>query len=735
MAMFSGLAHGASLVFAAAAVAAAPPPELTVSEWADANRVISAESGAKFPGPWRTDLVPYLREIQDAMGVNHPAGRVVVRGGAQIAKTQAMNNAIGHMIDTAPRTVGVVCPSLDKCQQWNREQWEPMLSVTEVLQRKVLASRSRAEDGSSSLFKRFRGGFLKVVSASTAKQLQSTTLGMIVLEEPTDYPLDTNERGDPIDQARARGLAWGDDFKELAVSTPGNAGSCRISEMFEEGDQRLFYVPCKDCGCFSPLLWQHFRCDGGETPAPYFVRPCCGAILTEGERDRAVAGGLWLATYPSNDDANPAPPEIVAAEDMPGWRKRPREGRYPSFHIWQAYSPFASWRQIWEKWTAGQGHPDKLRTFLQQVLGEPFEPAMDRPQAEKIVELARHPATAKLVGLRRGIIPAWTPLITGAADVQTDRIEWAVYGWGPVSAEAFAPPAGEVAPGVPAVNGALIDWGVINLAPDDPRAWAELAQVRIRRWPSPYFVDLVPDEFGVDTGGHYTRQSYQFAARTGIKALKGSSDREAPPLAMGKRVRIAPGKVAGRVQLWHVGGHNLKRTLYFGLGQAQASVDMGEDPSAMAAGLRGTGRREPGAIFLPPEIDETIAKQISAEYLAEKIIGGKRVLSWEKPKDAANEQLDMAVYAMALASFKGMERMRWEDWRALSDARRKPPEDAAAAPLEALWSGNGQPAPAGAATSKPAAMPTERPSNPNARTGKKPAWMRRMQSQHKDEPR
>lgn len=717
--------------------------------------MISAESGAKFPGPWRTDRVPYLREIMDCMGVNHAAARVVVRGGAQIAKTQAMNNAIGHMIDTAPRTVGVVCPSLDKCSQWNREQWEPMVSVTEVLQRKVLASRSRAEDGSSSLFKRFRGGFLKVVSASTAKQLQSTTLGMIVLEEPTDYPLDTNDRGDPIDQARARGLAWGDDFKELAVSTPGNLGSCRISDMFEDGDQRLFYVPCRQCGEFSPLLWEHFRCDGGEAPSPYFARPCCGAVLTEGERDRAVGGGVWLATYPSNDPANPAPPQVVPAGDVAAWRKRPREGRYPSFHIWQAYSPFASWRQIWEKWTAGQGHPDKLRTFFQQVLGEPFEPVMDRPQADKIVELARHPATAKLVRLRRGIVPAWAPLLIMAADVQTDHIQWALWAFGPVSAADFTPPAGEAAPGVPAINGALVDWGAVNIAPDDPRAWAELALIRSRRWPGEAFVDLAPDECGVDTGGHHTSQAYNFAARTaGIRALKGSNDREAPPIAMWKRVRLGVGKLSGRVQLWGVGGHNLKRRVYFGLGQAMASVDMGADPSAMAAGLRGTGRREPGALFLPPEADEGLAKELTAEHLKEVISGGKRIHVWERPKHQPNEQLDMAVYAMALGVHRGIDRMTWEEWRALAEARRKPETDPAAAPLEALWSGNpsvpGQrPAVSGEGARNAIAPGTSRPAgtgtpasnqpapgnqnaNPTPRTGRMPEWMRKIKSQHRD---
>lgn len=734
--VFAKLVHGASLVFAAAAIAAAPPPELTVSQWADQNRMISADSGSKFPGRWSTDRTPYLREPMDCMGVNHPASRVVLRMGAQVGKTQAMNNALGHMIDTAPRSALLLAPSLDKCTAWNREQWEPMLEVTEALKLKVLASRSRSEEGSSTRFKKFRGGFLKLVSASTAKELQSSTIGLLILEEPTDYPLDTDGRGDPIDQARHRLDAWGEDGKEIGASTPGDKGACRITDMYEAGDQRLCYLPCKDCGDYSPLQFEHFRCDPpapGEELQPYFVRPCCGGVMRQGDLARALAGCIWLATFESADPANPPPALVVAAADIDRWRRRSREGRYPSFHLWQAYSPFASWRMIWANWQEGQTQPDKLRTFYQQVLGEPFEPVMDRPKADRIVDLARHPATAKLVQLKRGIIPPWAWMLTGAADVQTDRIEWAAWAWGPVERSAFAAGTGESAPGVPGVNGALIDWGVIAIPPDDPKAWTELALVSNRTWQGVASAPLTFDQFGVDTGGHYTSQAYQFAARiSGIRALKGSSDREAAPITLGKKVRAGVGKLSGKVQLWFTGGHNLKRRIYFGLGQAFGSVDMGADPGMMAAGLRGSGRREPGALFMPPEIDEGLARQLTAEHLKEHIVGGKRVLMWDKPQHQANEQLDMAVYAMALAVHAGLDRLRWEDWDRLASARCRIETDAAPAPLEALWAGNGPVAAPVQPAADSAPAPAPRKLNPAPAGKAVPEWMRKIRNQHKD---
>ena len=47
-----------------------PPPNLTLSQWADKYRRLSAEaSSAK--GQWNTDNAPFQREIMDAIGDVH----------------------------------------------------------------------------------------------------------------------------------------------------------------------------------------------------------------------------------------------------------------------------------------------------------------------------------------------------------------------------------------------------------------------------------------------------------------------------------------------------------------------------------------------------------------------------------------------------------------------------------------------------------------------------------------
>lgn len=73
-----------------------PPPELTLSQWADRYRMLSAESSAE-PGRWHTDKAPYQREIMDAIGDAH-IRRVVIMCAAQLGKTELLLNILGYFM-------------------------------------------------------------------------------------------------------------------------------------------------------------------------------------------------------------------------------------------------------------------------------------------------------------------------------------------------------------------------------------------------------------------------------------------------------------------------------------------------------------------------------------------------------------------------------------------------------------------------------------------------------------
>lgn len=70
----------------------ATPPELTVSQWADAYRRLSPESSSE-PGQWNTDRAPYQRAIMDAVS-DSKVWKIVIMCSAQVGKALDVNTPI-----------------------------------------------------------------------------------------------------------------------------------------------------------------------------------------------------------------------------------------------------------------------------------------------------------------------------------------------------------------------------------------------------------------------------------------------------------------------------------------------------------------------------------------------------------------------------------------------------------------------------------------------------------------
>ena len=65
------MTHAAARIHAVIARAIAPRKPLTVSQWADAERILSSKGSAE-PGRWRTHRNPQLREPMDALSARAP---------------------------------------------------------------------------------------------------------------------------------------------------------------------------------------------------------------------------------------------------------------------------------------------------------------------------------------------------------------------------------------------------------------------------------------------------------------------------------------------------------------------------------------------------------------------------------------------------------------------------------------------------------------------------------------
>lgn len=581
------------------------------------------------------------------LGADYPCDSVTIAAAAQVFKTEVGTNWIGQTICDDPCTFLAIFPSIDELRKYNNTKFQPTVDVTPELREKVEEVVERGT-GSTTAFKKFAGGYLALTTASSSKGLQGVSIKRVWGDEVSEYPEEAGGRGDPVKQADARGDAQEGEFKALWTSTPKDLPNCRITNMYDAGDQRKYVAECPHCSEMQVLFIENmlpptkkggrvnFQCVSGN-----------GCVIDEIHKDFMLGdGSYWIKYYVSEDPENPAPPLNFPKSDLAKWRARSSEGRNPSFWAWQAYSKLKSWTKIWREHEEALREvqtgkdPNAMKVFTQQKLGLAWDATTEAPDFQKLFDVR-----GKWVKTR-GIIPAWACDIVMAVDIQGDRIEWDVYAVGQD------------------LSMARFDWGVITIDPLEDAAWQELALVVGRTWPGEACVDLGADMVGIDSGGKagVTERVYRFVNRRhNVLALKGSKDPDSVPLTKGKRHVYRPkdGGKPVRAEPWLVGGWGLKSIIYSMLNVSREAVD----------------ERLPGGLYNPPDTTLEDFKQ----YVAEVFKKPKSLRSgakgwWERLPGQANERLDLAVYARALAWSLGVYARTPAEWQARYEARLKTPE-------------------------------------------------------------
>ena len=178
-----------------------PPPELTVSQWADKFRKLSQEASAE-PGQWNTNRAPYQREIMDAV---NDAGveEIVIMSSAQVGKTELILNIIGYYIDYDPSPILCLQPTLEMGQTFSKDRLAPMLRDTPVLRGKVKSVKAK-DSGNTILHKIFPGGHITMAGANSAAGLASRPIKIVLMDEIDRYPPSAGTEGNPIKLAEKR---------------------------------------------------------------------------------------------------------------------------------------------------------------------------------------------------------------------------------------------------------------------------------------------------------------------------------------------------------------------------------------------------------------------------------------------------------------------------------------------------------------------------------------------------
>ena len=550
-----------------------PPPELTVSQWADNYRKLSQEASSE-PGQWNTNRAPYQREIMDAV---NDAGceEVIIMSSAQVGKTELLLNVIGYYIDYDPSPILCLQPTLEMAQTFSKDRLAPMLRDTSVLRGKVKDARAR-DSGNTILHKTFPGGHITMAGANSAAGLASRPIKIVLMDEIDRYPASAGTEGNPIKLAEKRTTTFW-NRKKIKVSTPTIKGRSQIENEFLSSSMEEWNVPCPCCGKYQPYEWGRIHFSDVTMECKF-----CGEHLKEME---------WKEN----------PGKWIAAKD----NKKKR-----GFHLNEMASPWKHWDEIIAEFKEANrelkehGDVEKMKVWINTTLGETWEEKGEAADEDVLLK-RRERYTADL--------PDGVLLVTAGVDVQDDRFEVEITGWGK----------------------GYESWGILyRKIPGDmekEETWDKLERFLDMEL---YFENknsLLIACTCIDTGGHFTTQAYKFLKKMekkqkrifGIKGMGG----EGIPLVN------------------KISTNNIEKVKIFLLG-----VDSGKE--VLMTRLK-TVDEGPGYCHFPINADrgydETYIKGLSSEQRVIHFKEGRPVLKWVKKSGARNEPLDLRNYSTAAA--------------------------------------------------------------------------------------
>jgi phage terminase large subunit GpA-like protein len=340
------------------AEAFAPPPALTVSEWADAHRHLPEASAAK-GARWSNATAPYLVGIMDTT-LEPGVQTLGVMKASQTGVSECVNNAIGYFIEHRPSPMLLVHPTTGAAEAFSKERLGDMIGSTPALRRRVSDKRLPSADErpeSTLTLKMFPGGFLALGGANSPNTFARWAVRLAIGDDVDRFPAvvgrEGNIEGDPADLLRNRTLSFHDGLT-IFVSTPTVKGG-RIDSLFARSDQRRWVVACSACGHAAWVTWSdrdHWwvRWDQEDANTARLQCPHCEASIPESARAAWVASGRWHPT------AMPADPGAVG------------------FHLPAMLSPFVTLNALVARWREAQSRGrEALRTFVNTALAEPWE--------------------------------------------------------------------------------------------------------------------------------------------------------------------------------------------------------------------------------------------------------------------------------------------------------------------------------------------------------------------------
>jgi terminase, large subunit len=583
-----------------------PSPIVPGVAWLEANMEYEVEGGGT--APFRFDDVPALREpFEEA--TKPGGGRFCLVKPIQSAATTTF--AIGlvlHKLCTDPANVIVTQPTVDDAQKFSKTKLDPILEASPLIDARFTPARGR-DKASTILIKRAIGGILFMVGTNSPRMMRMTSAPLIVNDEVSAYPRNAGGEGSVLAKAWGRSTGF-EDPRQFMLSTPLLKGDCLITEQYEQSDQRIFEVRCPHCRAYFAPTWPMVKwlkvveVDGDVTETradvvegevvrqhlaqtAYLECPLCACAIAETVRRAVVTDHRYRVQRPD-------------VTDFKGWK----------YNFYASLMPGMRLAALVPQFLRAVRDPEEMQQFVNEIEAEVYSGAGSTLDLNAIKD-------------RREVYPAEVPkqvgFLTAFVDVQGDRLELLVVGWG-AAQESWVI-------GLVRIDG--------DPTEESDECWRTLTMLRKRAYQHEGGAPLYIQWCGIDRG--FSADSVEAYVKThqreNVIQTIGKNRFDKPVLIRQSRKRKDGQQRV--VPLYHIGTDTAKDRLFQRLKRESGA----------------------GAIHFPTHFPDDAVAQFGAEVAVSRRVrngadAGRSVRFYRKVEDR-NESIDLMVGNMAMLSRAG----------------------------------------------------------------------------------
>lgn len=556
-----------------------PAEDINIAEWADKYRRLPAESSSE-PGQWKTSRTPYLKKPMECIS-DSKVRKVVLMFSAQIGKSEVVLNTMGYYAHIVPSPTLMVQPTVDMGRNFSKERISPTIRDTPILRSIIGSEKSR--DAKNTVLKKFYpGGYIAIVGANSPVGLASRPIKILLADEIDRWPESAKNEGDPLTIVEKRTTTYPYSHKMVYTSTPTIDGLSRIQHEYNQGTMEKWKLPCPSCGEYHELRWANikFKKDEygklDEKSEVLCVCESCGELFNE-------------ITWKSGEGK---------------WFAENENGTIKSFHLSALASPWKSWEEIVKSFIAANNDTEMLKVWVNTELGEPW------------IEDGETVDFSTLYNRRENynaLVPAAVLVLTAGVDVQDDRFELEVVGWGERK----------------------VSWGieykVIYGDTSLPETWDLLDQQLLKTYICEDGITMSIMRTCIDSGGHRTPETYIFCKKhehRGIYAIKG--------------------KGGDGMNIVHTHSHTKK------VNNVLFTIAVDTAKSVLFARLALNDNEQAGYCHFPVDTadhhrnyDEKYFEGLTSEVKLPRMVRGRPKTEWKLKTGVRNEPLDCRVYNIA----------------------------------------------------------------------------------------